>query len=131
MPMKTFADYLSEYLTTQKIRPADLARNAGMDSGVVSNLLSGKRMNPSHDSCRAIARALHLPIEEVYRWAGYLDEKPDSDPITDIVVYLMLELESEDRQDVLHYVRLRHQIAAENRAHKKNRAGNTRKAEKV
>lgn len=78
-----------------------------MDSAVISNILNGRR-HPAVESCKLIAAALNMPLEVVYRAAGYLPEAPDVDPITDTVVHLMLDMDHDDRQEILDYVQLRH-----------------------
>ena len=74
MPNKKFGDWLSEKLAERNLKPADITRATGLDSGVLSNIINNKRQQPSVDSCRAIAHALEIPLEEVYRAAGILDE---------------------------------------------------------
>ena len=70
--MTKFSDWLVGQLHTRDISPAQLSRLMHKkDQGVVSRLLRGER-NPSTETIDAIARALKLPAEEVYRAAGIL-----------------------------------------------------------
>lgn len=112
MPNKKFGDWLSERLAERNMKPADITRATGLDSGVLSNIINNKRQQPSVDSCRAIAHALEIPLEEVYRAAGILDEKPNTDPITDAVLNLMGNLDTKEKQEILEYARLRSRLAA-------------------
>jgi transcriptional regulator with XRE-family HTH domain len=111
--MKKFGDWLSEKLIELEMKPADLARATGMDSAVVSNLVNNKRQQPAVESCKLIAKALNIPLEEVYRAADILPPKPNADAITDAVINLMQNLERADKEDILEYARLRHKLAAE------------------
>ena len=111
--MKKFGDWLSEQLTERNMKPADLTRLSGIDSGVLSNLINNKREQPHVDTCKAIAKALNLPLEQVYRAAGILPQKPDVDTISEAILTLVLELNSTDKKDVLEYARLRHKLATE------------------
>lgn len=117
----TFADLVNAALADRGMIPADLARETKMDSGAISNILKGRR-SPSIDTCKLIAKALNLPLEVVYRWADYLPENKDADPITEEVVHLMSELDASEKTNVLQYTTLRHQVFTERQAkHQKAR----------
>jgi transcriptional regulator with XRE-family HTH domain len=111
--MKKFGDWLSEQLIQRDMKPADLTRLSGIESGVLSNLINNKRSQPRVETCMAIAKALNIPLEEVYRAAGILPPKPDIDVVTEAILALLLELKAEDKKDILEYARLRHKLATE------------------
>ena len=113
MTTKKFGEWLAEKLIERDMKPADLSRATGMDSAVISNLINSKRQQPAVESCKLIARALEIPLEEVYRAADILPPKPDVDPITEAVLNLMLTLDTNEKQDILEYVRLRSRLAAD------------------
>ena len=70
--MTKFSDWLVGQIQARDISPAQLSRLMHKkDQGIVSRLLRGER-NPSTETIDAIARALKLPAEEVYRAAGIL-----------------------------------------------------------
>jgi transcriptional regulator with XRE-family HTH domain len=110
--MKKFGDWLTQKLIDVDMKPADLSRATGMDSAVISNLINGKR-NPAVESCKAISKALNIPLEEVYRAAGILPPKPEIDPVTETILNLLLDLQVDDKKDILEYAKLRHKLAAE------------------
>lgn len=107
--MKKFGGWLSDKLAELDMTAADLARESGMDTGVISNLIKNKR-KPAVESCQLIASGLCIPIEEVYRAADYLPAQPEVDPIIENVVHLMYKLETDERKGILEYVRLRHRL---------------------
>lgn len=110
--MQSFGEWLNNQLMGRDWKPADLARTSKLDSGVISNLLNGKR-NPGVDTSKAISAALDIPLEEVYRMARILPPKSDTDTFIDGVIHLMTQLPTNDKKDVLEYVRLRHRLARE------------------
>ena len=107
----TFAEWLQDKLEEKEWKPADLARAADMDPGVLSNLINGKR-NPGVESCKAIAKALKIPLAEVYRAARFMPPEPNKDPIIDAVINLMLTLPIEEKENVYEYTKLREKISA-------------------
>jgi transcriptional regulator with XRE-family HTH domain len=111
--MKKFGDWLSDQLKERDMIPADLTRLTGLESGVLSNLINNKRGQPSVDTSKRIAKALNLPLEEVYRAADILPPKPDIDVISQRILNMLLDLPSEDKKDILAYVELRQQLANE------------------
>jgi transcriptional regulator with XRE-family HTH domain len=105
-----FGIWLEGELEKRNMKPADLARSAGLDQGVISNLINNKR-NAGVDSCKAIARSFKIPVTEVLRAAGIIDPEPDNDPIIDNITNLLMDLDTEDKRDVLEYAKLRHNLA--------------------
>jgi hypothetical protein len=109
--MKPFGEWLIDQLAERDMKPADLIPY-GMSSAVSSNIINGKRQ-PAVESCKIIAKALNIPLEEVYRAAEILPPKPDIDPISEKIMNLLLDLQREDKEDILEYARLRHKLATE------------------
>ena len=56
-----------------------MAKRARISDGAISRIMSGSR-NAGEETIKAIARALKLPPEQVFRAAGLLPPKPDDDP---------------------------------------------------
>jgi transcriptional regulator with XRE-family HTH domain len=73
-----FAEWLVFEALARDWTQADLARKSGLNRAVISKILSDKS-DPSPETCKALARALKLPIEEVYRAAGLLPPIPEAD----------------------------------------------------
>jgi len=80
--MDTFGEWLIGELKQRDISQSKLARLSGLSEGTISNIISGTR-GRGPDSLEAIARALKLPVDFVYRRAGLLPEEPDADPWVD------------------------------------------------
>lgn len=69
-PMNTeFTTWLDQELRKKKWTRADLARHASYSQATLSLVFSNDRA-PSIELCYAIARALDLPAEMVFRAAG-------------------------------------------------------------
>lgn len=66
-----FHEWLQGEMEKRGLDQAELARRAELTSGTVSNVLNGNRQ-AGPDFCIAIARALGLPREEVFRARGWL-----------------------------------------------------------
>lgn len=85
---------------------SELAVAAGVTRTAISDVLSGRR-NPGVELCSAIARALHLPPEIVFRRAGLLP--PVSPEIEDQeeFVFLFSQLPPEERREILEFLRFK------------------------
>jgi len=77
-----FRDWLADQLKRRVWRQADLARESGLASSVVSNIINGKR-RVGKTTLLAISRALRLPPELVFEKAGILPPKKIKDPWVD------------------------------------------------
>lgn len=84
---------------------SDLARASGLNRQVISSYINLRRTNPEPDALVAIAHALNIPPEEVFRIAGILPaEKPD-DEIIYKIKHLYHTLKDDDsRQRALDYM---------------------------
>jgi transcriptional regulator with XRE-family HTH domain len=111
---KPFGTWLSAKLIELDMKPADITRAAGIDSGVLSNIINNKRLNPSVETCKLLAKAMNIPLEEVYRAADILPENKAVDPITEAVLTLMGTLDAKERKEVLEYARFRVKSAERN-----------------
>lgn len=121
----SFGKWLQKEMIQRGWRPADLVQASELESAVISNLMSDKR-NAGVTTCRAIAKAFKLPLTEVYQAAGLLDEDPSRDKTIDAISHLLLDLESNDKREVLEYVRLKHKLAAEKTDNKSSRKRSAR-----
>lgn len=122
MPYKQFGNWLSSKLVEKRMKPADITRATGLDSGVLSNIINGKRQTPSVETLKLIAKALEIPLEEVYRAADVLPEKTTIDPVTEALLNIMVALDGDEKQDVLDYAKLRKQRSRDKKVHN---TGNT------
>jgi transcriptional regulator with XRE-family HTH domain len=67
--MEKFSKWLNTELQKRDWKQADLIRLTGLDSSTISNIFNEKR-NVGPEACTAIAHALRLPPEQVFRAAG-------------------------------------------------------------
>jgi hypothetical protein len=107
---KPFGTWLSDKLIEIDLKPADIVRTTEgteyeIDSGVLSNIINNKRKSPSVETCKALAFAMKIPLEEIYRAADILPENKANDPLTEAVLALMGSLDTKEKQEILDYAR--------------------------
>ncbi len=101
-----FSGWLEERLTRRNMTQADLARESGLTTAGISRIISGSR-GPGPDACRAIAKALGLSEELVFRRAGLLSpkeeesEEPEDPPSFWEWVMFYLRASKEERDQML------------------------------
>ncbi|HEY3376163.1 MAG TPA: helix-turn-helix transcriptional regulator [Armatimonadota bacterium] len=95
-----FADWLQAELRSRGWDQAELARRSRVTHAQISRLLAGDR-RPGPTACRAIARAFHLPPDEVFRRAGLLPKAPDALAGSEELLQLYRELPPDDRTRLL------------------------------
>lgn len=101
-----FAAWLTNELEAQGWSRSDLARATGLHKGSISNVLNGQRQ-PSVDFVLAVARALKVSPEDLYRRAGLLPAKPDlaASPVLNEALDLLRRLSPDKQQEVINYAR--------------------------
>lgn len=119
-----FPEWLLNKLEQLDMTQAELARKSGITSGQVSRILSGQRGAESK-TLSAIAQALKLPPDEVYRAAGLLPPDNTINELIQQILHLTKELPPQEQQDILEFVKLRHHLTKkrgknENRRTSKN-----------
>lgn len=95
--MSAFSDWLYSQMQAKGWSQSDLARHAGVTRTAVSDVLSGRR-KAGNELCSAIALALQIPPEEVFRAAGILKTKPN-DPWIERMAYRLSNL-AESRRNL-------------------------------
>ena len=58
--------YIGEWCRALKVAPAKISKDAPINFGYLSGLISGKKTNPSRDKLEAIARVLEIKVGELY-----------------------------------------------------------------
>lgn len=104
--MTDFGNWLLALCAERDWNAADLARRSGLSQPVISRIVNGER-KAGVQTCRAIAHAFGIPIDEVYRRAGLL---PPARAKTERVARIIAVIEElpEHEQDFLEeWVRLR------------------------
>lgn len=107
-----FSEWLQEQMDRNDWSQTDLAERSGLSPGAIGNLVREER-NPSPDSLIALAHALKISPEEIFRIAGLLPELEERNQLLETINHLAAQLPPEDRQDVAEYIRLRLRFAEE------------------
>ena len=82
----TFGEWLAVELEKRNMRQVELARKSGVAPAQISRILSGQR-GAEGKTLRAIARALKMAPEDVFRAAGLMPDEPNADPWVDEMAY--------------------------------------------
>lgn len=104
-----FGQWLAKELEGRGWNPSEMARRCSVSHVAILRVISGER-NAGPDLCRAIAKALEMPEEKVFRLAGHLSALPaPDDDLSFAEVYdMMKRLTPEERQEILEYVEWRY-----------------------
>lgn len=82
------------------------AAHAGLSPRTLGRILRGKKVDP--ESLQLIADALQVPVEDIYRLAGYLPPEEAQSQVLHEVEYLLRQLPEADQRRILEVVRLEH-----------------------
>ncbi len=104
--MENFSNWLANEMKKRGLSPADLARLSGKAPAVISRILNNER-DPAPETLTAIARALRLPPETVFRAAGLLPPVPPDTEYQEEFLYLLAQLPPEERQEILDLLRFK------------------------
>lgn len=100
--LQTFAEWLKEELDNRGWTRAELARRSKLQEATFTYIFGGRK--PSPETCNAIAGALGIPSETVFRKAGLLPANPEDDEkLLNEVVEAFKRLDINQRQAVLEY----------------------------
>lgn len=78
MTTSSFSQWLLKELESREWSQIELSRRSGVSQAQITRVLSGER-GIGEKALSAIAKALKLPPEQVFRAAGVLPKKADSD----------------------------------------------------
>jgi len=92
-----FKEWLLKEMGQRGWSQSDLARSAELNRAVINKLLNGQS-TPSPSTLGSISRAFKMPIESVYRIAGLLPSKPESDSFLEEAMHLMSKIKNPKRQ---------------------------------
>ena len=120
--METFSEWLLEEMGRQKMSQQSLAQKSGITPAQVSRVISGQR-GLGEKSLIAIARALKLPPETVFRAAGILPQQTEENELIQRITHLTKELPKQEQEGVFEFVKMRHRLVEE---HGKNESKRTR-----
>lgn len=104
-----FAAWLEGELAARNWRPADLARAADLPQATVGNVINGNR-EVGLKVALAIAGALGLPPDTVFRRAGLLPAQPgpERDPTFQEILEVMRSLSPDERREIVDYALFRY-----------------------
>ena len=94
-----FGKWLLNELDKRGWSQNELGRRAGLTSGTISNVINGVR-TPATDTLKAIASALKLPKETVFREAGILSSVPEQTKRLEALLHLF-EAMTDRQKDLL------------------------------
>lgn len=100
-----FIEWLDQQLKPLGWSDHQLAKRAGISHSVVSKARAG--IAPKWEACMAIAAALDLPAEIVFRRAGLLPEADDTCPELAELHALLVLLPEQDRRELVQIARLK------------------------
>ena len=115
-----FANWLREELEKRAWTQAELARQSKISPAQVTRLLNGER-GIGENGIVAIAHALKLPPETVFRAAGLLPPQSSKNERIEQAVYLMDDLPEQEQEDILEFIKLRHRLAEDRGIHESRR----------
>ncbi len=104
-----FNEWLTKKLQEVRWSQADLSRYSGITTGAISNYINGRI--PDKSALIKIAKALKVSPEIVFRAANILPQENPTTEIIQEITYLVEELPALEQQDILEFVKLRHNLA--------------------
>jgi len=107
----SFAEWLANQLERKGWSAARLAKEAGVSKTVISRILQRKVQHPKPETCRAIAEALDVPVETVFRIVRYLPPVQEIPELVELAS-IMAKLSPESRQEIVENakIRLKHEL---------------------
>lgn len=103
--MNKFSEWLDAQMQAKNLSQSQLAKRAGVTRSAINGILREAR-GPGVDLLQGLARALDIPIEEVYRAASILPPKFTKNELIERIIHEMNGLPPEDKQDVMDYIEM-------------------------
>jgi transcriptional regulator with XRE-family HTH domain len=123
MERMSFVDWLDRELAERGWNDHQLAGRAGISHSVISKARRGTA--PRWDACAAIAGALNIPADLVFRQAGLLPPLPDEETALVELRLLLPQLSPRDRLELVQIARLKIHLHAERQASRATRPSPT------
>lgn len=103
---KMFSDWLSDEMNKKGWSQSELARQASVTRGGISNLINNVR-NPGPEILEGVAKALDYPVEFVFRKAGILPPAREEDPTDEELLHLYDQLSEEEQTEIRDWIRFK------------------------
>lgn len=98
--METFNEWLENELKKRSWNQNQLAKRSGLAHGTISNILNNnKGFGP--ESLLAIARALKIPPETIFRAVGWLPESKDFTKDQELILHYYSLLDQDKKEIVI------------------------------
>lgn len=112
-----FSQWLEKEMKARDWRQKDLIAHSGINSGLLSQILSGQR-RPGVETCRSIARAFGLADIQVLEIAGLATDRDPAKfgPIIEATATMLKDLSEEDQEEIRAMVRMKWERAQQKRA---------------
>lgn len=101
-----FRNWLKDRLQERHWSQVDLAKASGLNKQSIHYYLTKSVKAPHAHVLAKIAYALELPVEEVYRAAGFLPRPPEIDETIEEILYELEDVSEQGRQEVLAFIRM-------------------------
>ncbi len=101
-----FVNWLKAQMQDRNWSQAGLARASGINKQTIHYYLTHSSKPPHAHVLAKIAYALGLPVEQVYRAAGFLPHPPHISETIEQILHEVEDLPERDRQEVLAFIRM-------------------------
>ena len=108
--MDTFSNWLFTQMQDRSWSQSDLARASGLTRQAIGRYLAEKTKTPDEFALQKIAHAFELPTETVYRAAGILPTKPETNEEIEQILHEVEKLNDHDRREVLAFIRMKNNL---------------------
>ena len=108
-----FPNWLLGQLERRGWNQSALAARAHVTRTTVSDYINGKRRNYDKTVLVNVAEAFGIPVEEVFVAAGVFQPKPGYNVLALEGLHILQQLEGEELEDAIRYLRLRRQVQEE------------------
>ncbi len=105
-----FVNWLTAQMQARNWSQADLARASGLNKQSIHYYLTKSTKSPHAHALAQIAHALDLPVEEMYRAAGFLPHASEINEIMEEILHEMKDMPKRDQQEVLAFVRMKNNL---------------------
>ena len=106
MSNQEFREWFISQMVEKDLKQADIMRMTGLTRSAISQLANGI-ISPSSETCGKLAKALKLPVEEVYRKAGILKPVAKQTAQTEELLYLFEQFPDDEKADLITYMRIK------------------------